>query len=134
VLALVACLTACGESYKGMGRDQVCRDTGYAIAARTLDCEGDSDVAEARYNAFLEDYECLVKDLQRDPVDVYYHCVAEISAASCTQVRRFEDDLPRYLALSPACAQFLSGPGLEEESDSEPDPADDDAGAEGGAQ
>lgn len=117
-----------------MPTDQVCRDTGYAIAARTLDCEGDRELADERYAAFRADYRCLVSDLGRDPVDVYYHCVAEISRAGCQEVRRFNDDLRRYLALSPACAQFLSGPGLspddpqDDEAESEAD--DDDAAAD----
>lgn len=139
-LALLGWLTSCGESYRGMPTDQVCRDTGYAIAARTLDCEGDRDLADARYESFRENYECLVRDLERDPVDVYYHCVAEISGADCTQIARFKNNLSRYLRLSPACAQFLSGPGLEDddEPDDEAEPDDNpadvgDAGVDGGA-
>jgi hypothetical protein len=127
--ALVA--LGCGDSYSAMPTDQVCRDTGFAIAARTLDCENDPDLADERYEAFREDYRCLVRDLERDPVDVYYHCVSRISQASCTQVRRFDDNLRRYLELSPTCAQFLSGPGLEQEDEAEAvaDPAAPDAGA-----
>lgn len=117
-----------------MPTDQVCRDTGYAIAARTLDCEGNPDTADARYATFREDYRCLVSDLGRDPVDVYYHCVAAISRAECEQIRRFSDDLRRYLTLSPACAQFLSGPGLEQSDpqDDEVEPDDEAAVAEDG--
>lgn len=140
VLALCACLAACGESYESMPTDQVCRDTGYAIASRLLDCEGDTDLADATYATFREDYECLVRDLAHDPVDVYYHCVAEISGASCGQVRRFGSNLSRYLTLSPACAQYLSGPGLQEDEPEEVPAADDDstseisdAGVDGGA-
>jgi hypothetical protein len=103
-----------------MPTDQVCRDTGYAIAARTLDCEGDVDLADQRYEAFRKRYECQVRDLERDPVDVYYHCVAKISEANCTRIHNFGNDLERYLQLSPACAQFLSGPGLAADEETAP--------------
>lgn len=105
---------ACGQPYEAFPLDQVCRDAGYAIAARTLDCEGDTSLAQQRYDRFNRDYRCGVTSLERDPVDVYYHCTSQISGASCEQIRSFGDDLGKYLSLSPTCAQFLQGPGLSQ--------------------
>lgn len=107
---------ACGDPYQEFPLDQVCRDVGYAIAARSLDCTSDPDLAQRRYDQFKGQYRCLVTDLRRDPIDVYYHCTSQISGMSCEQVQAFGDDIRQYLHLSPTCAQFLEGPGLSSEA------------------
>jgi hypothetical protein len=112
-LAYPLLISACGAPAKTFPVDQVCQDTGYAIAARVMDCSDDPDLATTRFEAFNAEYNCLVQDLDYEPVDIYYHCVAQVSNATCDQVASFGDDLSRYLTLSPTCSQFLSGPGLE---------------------
>ena len=112
-LAAALSLLACADPYESFPADQVCRDVGYAISARTFECLADSDLASRRYDEFRRDYQCLVTDVATSPIDVYYHCVAQITATTCDQVTTFGDDLTPYLLLSPTCAQFLAGPGLE---------------------
>jgi hypothetical protein len=101
----------CDSPYQPMPVDQVCLDTGYAIAARTFACGAGEAAASARFKAFETQFRCLVTDLNLDPVDVFYHCVAEINATTCEDVDRLGDDLNAWLALSPACTRYLAGDG-----------------------
>lgn len=112
VAAGVVTWAACDKPYQEFPTEQVCLDVGYAIAARTYDCEDSTSIANKRFDLFEQQYECLIEDTAFEPIDVYYHCVAQINATSCDDVTAFGDDLSRYMALSPACGQFLAGPGL----------------------
>lgn len=125
VLSLMAALAllACGKISEEFPADQVCRDVGYAISARTFECEADTALAEKRFEQFSSQYQCLVREVERTPIDVYYHCPAQITATTCEQVEAYGDDLLPYLLLSPTCRQFLAGPGLK----------GDDSGASGAA-
>lgn len=111
MLGALICLR-CDKPYREFETDQVCRDVGYAISARTLDCSGDEKLAQERYASFEAAYTCRVSSLEFEPIDVYYHCVYQISEAGCDEAERYGNDLIAWLSLSPACAQFLSGPGL----------------------
>lgn len=117
-LLLVLCtavVTAlgCDKPYREFPKDQVCRDVGYAISARTFECTDDPELAEARFDAFLEQYTCGVQSLQYDPIDVWYHCVAKINEVGCDNVTTWKEDLSQYLLQSPTCRDFLTGPGLD---------------------
>ena len=46
-------------SLHALPKDQPCVEAGYAISARTFECTGDADLANARYLAFEREYDCV---------------------------------------------------------------------------
>lgn len=105
-LVLAALLACAIEDAKP---EEVCNDVGYSIASRTLDCTGDTELANRRYERYSKRYECLVRRPDREPIDEYYRCVVHVGSLSCADVKRFGDDLDRWLDGSPACPAFLRG-------------------------
>ena len=109
---------------------QPCLEAGYAIARRTFECTGDGDLANARYEAFEQQYECIpigdffvdtgivTKYLQAtDTADPgvfppdYFHCALAIDGLACEKVAEFGDDLDQWLAVSNACAYVVQPAG-----------------------
>lgn len=95
--------------------DDFCQEVGYAIAGRTQECTGDSDLAEARYAAFEEAYTCV----EVDPSDTagpggvrpedLYACPLAIRNLACELTEDYGDDLDRWLGASPMCALLVEG-------------------------
>ena len=126
-----ALLFAGCASLKALPKDSPCVETGYAIARRTFDCTGDGDLANARFERFERQFECIelpewfvdtgqaTKYLQTggsgaslSPPD-YYHCAFAIELLSCELVRDYGDDLGQWLNSSNACAYVIAPAGGE---------------------
>lgn len=105
LLALTGCITL-----RTMAPDLPCREAGYAIAARTEACSGDIELANARYDAFVDDYVCIDVDVT-DPAfngpalspDDLFDCAFSIRELPCEWVDVFGDDLDLWLSVSDAC-------------------------------
>lgn len=77
------------------------------MAARTFDCTGDGDRANARYERFEREYRCKPVNVQSDPVTDYYHCSLAIGSMSCEQAEEAGDDLDAWFTVSAACAYIM---------------------------
>jgi hypothetical protein len=95
--------------------DQPCQEAGFAIARRTEECTGDRELANARYEAFGRDWECI-ETRPDDPefsgiaADLY-GCAATITSLSCDTVDEFGDDLSLWLTVDPACGYIVEPKG-----------------------
>ena len=93
--------------------DDLCKEVGFAIASRTEECGGGSELAEARYLAFEDPYTCV----EVDPPDTagvgsvrpedLYHCPLAIRHLACELVEEYSDDLDLWLTASPTCALLV---------------------------
>lgn len=116
--ALLAGLLS-GGCIRSLPEDQLCLEVGSAIAGRTQECTGDTDLAEARYERFFEDYTCEevpVEPLGEDtaalvaPQDVYA-CPLTLRNIPCALVEEYGDDLDAWLAVSDMCLYLTSPSG-----------------------
>lgn len=105
LLALPA--LGCSHNLVELPPDQPCLDAGYNIAARTFECTGDADLANARFEVFRDQFRCKPVDVQTDPVDEYFHCSVAIGALSCDQVDRFGDNIACWMSVSSACPYII---------------------------
>lgn len=99
---IVVC-SGCEHNLVEMPADQPCLDAAYNIAARTFECTGDPDLANARYEAFESEFRCKPVDVETDPVSDYFHCSVTIGALTCEEVEAFGDDIACWFGVSPAC-------------------------------
>lgn len=112
-LAWIALLGACPTEVSG---DDLCREVGYAIAARTETCTGNGTLAEQRFLAFEDAYTCV--EIAPDatttddgvPVADLYACPLAIRNLACELANRYADDLDAWLSASPACAYLVEAP------------------------
>lgn len=117
---LPATLAGCA-SLEALPKDSPCTEAGYAISRRTFECTGDGDLANARFEAFEKQYQCIeLPDWYVDtgvvtqyiqpegsggalhPPD-YFHCAFAISLLPCELVTDYGDDLSKWLQSSNAC-------------------------------
>ena len=100
--------------------DSPCREAGYAIARRTFECTADADLANARYDLFLAETECipLTYDEQGNvtsgpgagsgvKAEDTYHCAFLLGELACEVVEALGDDIDAWLASSDACAYVI---------------------------
>jgi hypothetical protein len=112
-LAWIMLLAACPSE---LAPDDLCREVGYAIAARTEECTGNTARAEARFLAFEEAYTCV--EIEPDatttadgiPVADLYACPLAIRNLACELANRHGDDLDAWMSASPACAYLVEAP------------------------
>jgi len=101
-------LVAC-TSLEGMQADQPCLEAGYAIASRTFDCTEDGDLANERYERFVDEMACIPHPLEEEeggktnPQKDLFHCAYVIRTLSCEDADAFGDELDAWLSVSPAC-------------------------------
>lgn len=126
-LALAAC-----PSLHTLPEEQACVEIGYAIADRTYACTSDPDLANERYLAFEDAYDCLdlpdavivtsptgggtfVGGTDGEPLPVqpadYFHCAFAIRQLPCELVETYGDDLAQYLTASDACPWLVAPAG-----------------------
>lgn len=106
-VALALLGTACA-ALRDLPPDQPCLEAGWAIAARTEECTGDSALAAARFERFERAYACvpsgpLHPDPRVDDRDLF-HCGFAIRNLPCELAVAYGDDLDAWLAASPVCA------------------------------
>lgn len=106
ILLLLACASSLDE-------DALCKEVGFAIAGRTEECGLGTEVAEARFEAFLETYTCVEVDPASMegvggvlPEDLF-HCPLAIRSLACELVEQYGDDLDLWLTASPTCALLV---------------------------
>ena len=103
------------QSLDAVDPEAPCLEAGYAIAWRTYDCTGDADLANARYERFAENYECIAIDYPeidaegltllenaKNPGN-YFHCAFLIGELACELVDQYGDDIDQWLATSETC-------------------------------
>jgi len=88
--------------------DQVCLEVGWAIGARTSQCEGDPGLGVARTELFEQSYVCALPELAfpEEELDLYA-CALTVRNLACELVLQYGDDLDAWLASTPACAAIL---------------------------
>ena len=106
-------------SLRPIDGDLPCREAGYAIAWRTLECTGDEALANARYEAFEANYTCVEVDYgevdaeniylldPRDNPGNWFHCSFAIGELPCELVEQYGDALDEWLTASPSCAAVV---------------------------
>ena len=114
----VAC--AC-DPIQPMPPDLPCREAGYAIAARTDACTGDSQAAQDRYDAFRRQYRCIEWEAD-DPVllddatpnaEDLFSCAFTIRNTACEIVDELGDDIDLWMDLDPGCSWVAERKGGE---------------------
>lgn len=104
-----------------MDPEAPCEEAGYAIARRTLECTGDTDLANERYLLFEEQTVCIPVEwneqgeLTSGPgantgtavVDVF-HCAFVIGEIPCEHALQYGDDIAAWLSVSQACAYVVA--------------------------
>jgi hypothetical protein len=111
LMALLGC-----QSLGAVDPEAPCLEAGYAIAWRTFDCTGDADLANARYERFVDTRTCIPVDYPEidaagltllddaDNPGNYFHCAFLIGEIACELVEQYGDDLDQWLATSETCA------------------------------
>lgn len=111
-------MVGCGDPIQPMPEDLPCREAGYAIAARTVQCTGDAALGQARYDTFREEYTCLLwaaddprlqdptvwdtGPAKPHPADLF-SCAFTLRNLPCELVAELGDDLAAWLAQDPGC-------------------------------
>jgi hypothetical protein len=123
-LSLAGC-----ASLQALPPDAPCVEAGYAISRRTFECTGDAELANARFERYRREFECI--DLPKWSVDTgevtkfleaegsgaalsppdYFHCAFAIELLPCELVAEYGDDLSRWLEGSNACAWIVEPRG-----------------------
>lgn len=105
--ALSVPLLAGCVAFKPMPPDQYCKEVGYAIAAVTEVCTGDTDLANDRHDAFVDQYACIEHEVDEGgavaPEDLF-DCAFRIQELPCDLVESYGDDISAYVSVSPGCA------------------------------
>lgn len=99
-----------------------CEEVGYAISRRTYECTGDTELANARYEAFVDTYTCRSIDWELGKQDTdlpntvgpkgqldYFHCAFAVGELACELVEAYGDDLDLWLDSSEACPLVIEG-------------------------
>lgn len=97
LIAVFLAIAACDAEPDELPPDESCKQAGYAIANRTFTCEGDGDLANARYERLMGEYRCLSND--------GFACAKRTLELTCDQVSTAGDDLDQWLTLA-ACGLF----------------------------
>lgn len=107
-------LASCGATLRPVEGTLPCEDTAVAISRRTYECTGDSDLANARYELFFQQYTCVEVDLETELAEAWYdtlesapgdwfHCAWAVGELACELVEDYGDDLSLWLSASPVC-------------------------------
>ena len=115
--ALLAALALGGcQLIEPMPGDQPCKEVGWAIAARTHACTGDVELANARYEDFSDQNDCVEwtaddERLGAVPPEDLFSCAFTIRNLPCETVTELGDDLDAWLALDEGCAYVVQPAG-----------------------
>lgn len=80
-----------------------CQDVADTLASLAFACGANHDRANARYDLFFEQYQCVAYDPVTTPFEQLWHCSFTLSQLPCDTVDAYGTDYDRYFALSPAC-------------------------------
>ncbi|MBK7584082.1 MAG: hypothetical protein IPI67_28275 [Myxococcales bacterium] len=99
---IVSLLLTC-KGYEELEPDDICQETGFSIANRTVTCTDDTELGNARYEKFRDQYRCIA---QLD-TGSGFQCAISLRKLSCTDVKQFGDDLDAWLAAGIDCATIV---------------------------
>jgi len=102
--AVVAAASGGCSGVADLSNDEPCKNVGYSIASRTLDCTSDPVRANARYESFRGSTTCIVT--QASEVD--FECAISVNEATCEDVAMYADDIDLWLSRSASCATILT--------------------------
>lgn len=97
---VVSLLLTC-KGYEELEPDDVCQETGFSIANRTLTCTDDTELGNERYERFRDQYRCIAKLDVND--GALFDCAISLRKLSCADVEKFGDDLDAWLAYGNGC-------------------------------
>ena len=80
-------LLGCSGQHAAEG-DDICREAAQAVAQRSVSCGGDTETANARYSAVLDEFACIANPESAPNVD----CAVAINALTCDQVQTLGDE------------------------------------------
>ena len=131
-------LVASCRAQRQLTPDGLCADIGYALSARTWDCTGDADEANALYEELFEYAECRVVDYTQDidsgwlgeergetyfinsfgesiTVGEAYACPAAAQSINCAATASARDALAALVEVEPLCSRVLGAKDLAAE-------------------
>ena len=101
-------LLGCTNPRKDLPPEEVCIDTGYSIANRIQACTGDNELATDVWNAFKDEYQCLVTKTDKT-IEEYYVCPVRLRQTPCEIVEAsVQGDLDDWLGTVPICTEVLA--------------------------
>lgn len=136
LLVAASLVTAGAGCEEQLAVDEACRDVGYSIASRHYDCSGDASYANAQYESFMKQHQCLL-DSESHPSTTHYTCSSGIMALMCEQIEVLGLNYDQWLAHGGAgCTEvYLAADGgplpepipfpaadTEDPDDTQPDP------------
>ena len=101
-VSAVGCLSNC-SGVTDLKDNEPCKNVGYSIASRTLDCTSDPALANARYESFHRATRCQAA--QGGEAD--FECAISLNEATCAEVETYGDDIDLWLARTDTCAAIL---------------------------
>lgn len=107
-------LQGCTNSYDALESDEVCKQIGYAISNKTLECTSDPELADTRYLDFRDRYTCRLEEVQGEKNETYdraFSCAQRILKIPCPDI--LVDPGSYEWWLQGDCAEALSGPSLK---------------------
>lgn len=109
-------LAGCG-GVSDFDDDDACKNAGYAIASRTLDCTSNPTLANERYLSMRRSTRCTAKSIGEtefkcgnDPKCglTQFTCAVMLNKTTCAEVASYGDDIDRWLAHSGYCANIMT--------------------------
>ncbi len=92
VVITLASQSAC-DAIHPLGGDEICNEVGFSVASQTLECTGDSELANQRYEQFKKQLTCTVTKPELAPVDQYMQCAVAVNTMDCAASQPFGDDI-----------------------------------------
>jgi hypothetical protein len=114
----VSLITACG-GVDDFHDDEPCKQAGYAIASRTLDCTSDADLSDARYEALIASTRCVAGNLNTTEFKCNgdphcgvnnFTCAVELNKVDCATVKAYGSDMRMWITHNGACTDILKQP------------------------
>jgi hypothetical protein len=109
-LPLLPLLAGCSwMAFDELDPNQPFYEAAYAIAWVTEECTGDRAAANARYERFMAEYQCIPHAPADDLAagsgpEQLYACSDAIDALDCETATAFGDDFASWLSVSDACS------------------------------
>ncbi len=96
---VVGALLACG-TYEDLTADELCKDVGYSLSNRMLQCTDDAERAVKVFHEYEKRFRCRVKRVN-ETIEAYYQCPVALRSADCDAL--VNGDLEDVLARYPIC-------------------------------
>lgn len=107
-------------SFEGLSPEEACAEIGYAIANKTMECEGDLALSQEHFDEFEADYECRVlpesegRAASDASYDAAFECVSTVLLLTCADAKLDGGDYHDWLR--GACVEAVSYGGTDDTS------------------